>query len=185
MSTVKPSPMGLRFRGFTVVELVVVIVLLGIVGAVVIPRFLAPNTFNEPAAQDGLLATIRAAQQAAIGRANVTFKITSDSNDWTFAALSGATTLRTLTVPVSDVKLETGSAASSANTCATGFNTAVANDFTLTFKSDGNLASFTNNGTTETVDAAFNGVRICLNDTIAVSACVSPAGYAYAGDCDG
>jgi len=160
-------------------------VLLGIVGVVVIPRFLAPNAFNEAAAQDGLLATIRAAQQAAIGRATVTFKATSDGNDWTFAALSGATALRTFSVPVSDVKLETGSAASSVNTCATDFNTAVENDFTLAFKADGNLASFTNDGSTETVDATFNGVRVCLNDTVASSVCVSPAGYAYAGNCDG
>jgi MSHA pilin protein MshC len=185
MSSSKPISARQHPGGFTMVELVVIIVLLGIVGAVVIPRFMAPNAFNEPAAQDGLLATIRAAQQAAIGRATVTFKITSNSSDWTFAALSGATTLRTFTVPVSDVKLETGSAVSSANTCATGFNTAVANDFSLAFKNDGNLDTFTNNAVTETVNTTFNGVRICLNDTVAVSVCVSPAGYAYAGNCDG
>jgi prepilin-type N-terminal cleavage/methylation domain-containing protein len=171
-------------RGFTIIELIVVIVLMGLAGAVIIPRLLEPSTFEITSAQDGMIATIRAAQQAAVGRANVTFQITSDGNDWTFAAMSGATPLRTFQVPTDNVLLETGSAASSGNTCATGFDTAVAGDFSLDFKNDGGLQSFTNNASTENVNGSFNGVRICLNDTDAVSACVSPAGYAYAGNCD-
>lgn len=171
-------------KGFTLVELIVVLVLVGIVGVVVIPRFLAPNAFNEAAAQDGLIATIRAAQQAAIGRTDVSFEIASGGGDWMFTAKSSTTTLRTFEVPVSDVVLETGSAAASMDSCATAFDTAVAGDFSLAFKGDGYLESFTNDGTTEMVDAAFNGVRICLNDSVAASVCVSPAGYAYAGDCD-
>jgi MSHA pilin protein MshC len=171
-------------RGFTIVELIVVIVLLGIVGAVVIPRFLSPNAFDEPAAQDGLLATIRGAQQAAIGRANVTFEITSTGDDWTFVAKSGSTTLRTFQVRTNGVVLETGSAASSSNTCANDFDTALAGDFKLEFNTDGTLKRFTNNGSTENVNASFNGVRICVNDTNAASVCVSPAGYAHAGNCD-
>jgi prepilin-type N-terminal cleavage/methylation domain-containing protein len=173
-----------NYKGFTILELVVVIVLLGIVGVVIMPRFLEPNAFDEPAAQDGLLATIRGAQQAAIGRANVTFAITSGGGDWTFAAKSGSTTLRTFQVRTNGVMLETGSAASSANTCADGFDTALAGDFTLEFNTDGTLKRFTNNGSIENVNASFNGVRICVNDTDAASVCVSPSGYAYAGNCD-
>jgi type II secretory pathway pseudopilin PulG len=166
------------------VELVVVIILVGIVGAVIVPRFLSPSAFEISATQDGLVSTIRAAQQAAIGRADVSFLIASDTDAWTFTAKSGATALRTFQVPVNDVLLETGSAASSSDTCATGFDTAVAGDFSLAFKNDGYLDTFTNNGVTEAVDSSFNGVRICLNDSVVVSVCVSPAGYAHAGNCD-
>ena len=79
--------------------------------------------------------------------------------------------------------METGSAAASGNTCANDFDTAVANDFALTFDRSADLVDFTNNTTTETVNAAFNGVRICVNDDVSLSVCVSPAGYAYEGDC--
>lgn len=174
-------------KGFTIIELVVVIVLVGIVGAVIISRFVGPNAFEIAAAQDGLLTTIRAAQQAALGRTDATlvaFEIDQSGGDWVLTARDGATTLRTLELPADNIVLETGSAVASADTCATGFDTAVSGDFELVFEKKGNLDEFTNNGTTEMVDAMFNGVRNCVNDSPALSVCVSPAGYAYAGNCD-
>jgi MSHA pilin protein MshC len=178
-------------RGFTIVELIVVIVLLGIVSAMLIPRFLEPSAFEVASAQDAVITTLRAAQQAALGRDGVTFEIDRVGNDWVLAAKDDGTTIRTLQFSAANVVLETGSAAASGNTCATGFDTAVATDFELEFDSGdadayqkGDLDEFTNDGVTEIVDASFNGVRICVNDVDALSVCVSPAGYAYAGSCD-
>lgn len=177
----------LRLRGYTVIELVVSIVLLGIVAAVVIPRFMAPNAFDEPVARDGLLTTIRAAQQAALGRDDVTFEIDRTGSAWHLQVKDSGSTLREFEFSAENIILETGSPASSNDTCSTSFDTAVANDFELSFDAMGNLGEFSNTGVPGApvaVDDDFNGVRICLNDTDALSICVSPAGYAHAGNCD-
>jgi prepilin-type N-terminal cleavage/methylation domain-containing protein len=175
-------------KGFTVIELIVVIVLVGIVSAVVLPRFVAPNAFDEIAARDGLIATVRAAQQAALGRNPVTFEINAAGGDWVFVAKSGSNIIRTFEVPSGSVVLETGSPAVSSNTCANDFDTLIdpnSPNFTLLFSEKGDLKTFTKPGGPISVDNSFNGVRICLNDTVQSSVCVSRAGYAYAGNCDG
>lgn len=172
-----------RAAGFTIVELVIVIVLIGIVGAVAITRYMSSSAFNAVGARDGIITVAQAAQQASLGRSNVTFAIALSGEEWIFSANGGGTPLRTVSVPTQNVILETGSAVASGNTCADSFDTAVANDFELTYNGKGDLVDFTNNSTTESVGPTFNGVRICVNDDITFSVCVSPAGYAYAGNC--
>jgi len=172
-------------KGFSLVEFIMVIVLLGVVSAVVIPRFLTPDPFNAVAAQDGLLTVIRSAQQVALGRSNVTFQIEQGGGDWIFTSRAGSNIVQNFEISATNISLETGSAAVSANNCSSvsGFNDPVV-DLVLAFNGKGDLTSFTNDGDLETVDASFNGVRICVNDTVENSVCVSPAGYAYAGNCD-
>ncbi|MGK0499035.1 MAG: MSHA pilin protein MshC [Oceanicoccus sp.] len=53
-------------RGFSLVELVSVIVLLGIVSVYVAPRFFSRDGFNEYAVRDQIIAGIRLAQQRAM-----------------------------------------------------------------------------------------------------------------------
>lgn len=52
-------------KGFTLIELVAVLVLLGIVSVVVLPRFLGRDGFAEYALRDELVAAYRIAQQRA------------------------------------------------------------------------------------------------------------------------
>jgi prepilin-type N-terminal cleavage/methylation domain-containing protein len=173
-------------RGFSLVELIVVIVLAGIVAAVAIPRFTGPSATAVAGTTDALLTGIRQAQQAALGRSNISFTISAGSGTWEFSVLSGADVLSTQQLPSSGIKLETGSSVWTTDTCAAGssFNTAVSS-FELEFDPAGNLATFNNSGVgLQTVSPTFNGVRICLNDTVAYSVCVSPAGYAYGGNCE-
>lgn len=55
-----------RHRGFTLVELVAVIILLGIVATVVLPRFSSRDGFVEYAVRDQLISAFRLAQQRAM-----------------------------------------------------------------------------------------------------------------------
>ena len=171
-------------KGFSLVELVIVILLLGITGAVVYSRLASPNAFSPLATQDALVSTIREAQQLSLGRDNITYEIDLVADEWLFSAKSNGSTLRTSRIAANGVTLETGSAVASGDTCSSGFDDAVAGDFELSFDGKGNLSSFTNNGATENVDALFNGVRLCINDDDALAVCVSPGGFAALGDCD-
>lgn len=171
-------------NGFSIVELIVVLVLVGITGVVIISRFMSPSTFSDISARDALITGIRSAQQAALGRASVTFEINQSGGNWVLETRVSGTPIRSEQISATDVVLETGSAVASANTCATSYDTAVASDFELKFNAKGDLTEFTNNGTTELVNNSFNGARICVNDTNTFSMCVSPVGYAYAGNCD-
>lgn len=171
-------------QGFSMVELIIVILVMGIIGVTAFARYLDGSAFNAVTAKDAILTVANAAQQAALGHDNVTFEIDSSGGDWVMSAVAGGTVLRSVSISSDAVTLETGSAAASANNCANDFDTAVANDFELVYDRTGDLVEFTNNSVTEMVDSSFNGVRICVNDDVSFSVCVSPSGYAYEGDCD-
>src|SRR5690606_12779679 len=101
-------------EGFTLVEMVVIILLLGIVGAVVFSRVLTPSAFNVRAATDALASTAQAAQQLALGRSDVTLTIESSGGNWLISTNAGGTAVRSASVPAAGVVLETGSTAFSA-----------------------------------------------------------------------
>ena len=169
-------------QGFTIIEAIVVIVLVGILGAVVVSRFTTPNTFNIQIAQDGIITTLRAAQQAALGRDNISFKIVPGGDNLDLIVEEGSATIRTLTVAGDGVTLETGTTADTGMSCASGYDDDIMPDFEIAFDGLGNAISLLNNSITE--QPVDNGVRICINDTDSLSICVSPAGFAHEGDCD-
>ncbi len=63
--TVTATPL-LRQRGFTLIELVAVIILLGILSAFIVPRFTGTGTFTEYTTRDQIIAALRYAQQRAM-----------------------------------------------------------------------------------------------------------------------
>jgi prepilin-type N-terminal cleavage/methylation domain-containing protein len=67
-------------RGFTLAELVVVIVLLGVLAAAIVPRFLSRNQIEFQGAYDEALSAVRHAHKVAIaGRASVFVQVTGSS----------------------------------------------------------------------------------------------------------
>lgn len=68
---VRAHPVSARLpsqRGFTMVELVMTIVILGIISAVAVPRFFDNNVFQSRGFADQVKATLRYAQKAAIAQ---------------------------------------------------------------------------------------------------------------------
>ena len=56
-------------HGFTLIEMVTVIVILGLLAVVMIPRFLSPSNFESRSVSDTLISTLRQAQQLAMSKA--------------------------------------------------------------------------------------------------------------------
>ena len=81
-----------RQTGFTLVELVMVIVLLGTLSAVALPKFFEKNSYAERAFFDDTLNAVRYAQKLAVATGcNVQFSISSNSYTLTRQGTSSST----------------------------------------------------------------------------------------------
>jgi MSHA pilin protein MshC len=88
-----PLAAGHRFHqpGFTLVEMVMTMVIVGILAAVVAPRFMDANVFQSRGFADQVRASLRYAQKVAIAqRRNVCAAFTLNSVTLTIASASGA-----------------------------------------------------------------------------------------------
>lgn len=80
-----------RSRGFSLIELVVVIILLGIVAAIAIPRWRGGSGFEERALHDQIVSALRYAQKSAIAaRRTVCVTFASARIDFNISAAYGA-----------------------------------------------------------------------------------------------
>jgi MSHA pilin protein MshC len=67
--------------GFTLVELITIIVILGIISAVALPRFTGHDAFRDRATADQVAAALRYAQKVAIAsHSNVTVRVSAGAN---------------------------------------------------------------------------------------------------------
>src|ERR1019366_1189870 len=78
-------------RGFTLIELIMVMVIVGILAVVVAPRFFDTNVFKSRGFADQVQASLRYAQKEAIAqRSNVCVAMTTSTITLTIANASGA-----------------------------------------------------------------------------------------------
>ncbi|NKB33372.1 MAG: prepilin-type N-terminal cleavage/methylation domain-containing protein [Pseudomonadales bacterium] len=171
-------------KGFTVVEIVLVIVLLAIVSAVAISRFVSGNAFNPTIVRDQIISLARTAQQSSLGRTDVSLTITPNGAGDTVTIETSDTdgTIQSFDVSIDDVTLSGD--INDTDSCATtsGADSITnAAPMTIDFEELGDLGT---SGVTGSTGAVTSAVRVCINDSALASVCVSPSGFAYAGDCD-
>ncbi len=170
--------------GFTIVELVIVILILSIISVVAISRVLSGNSFNSVIVRDQIISLARTAQQNSLGRADVSMTITPNpaGDSVTIVTSYGGGNIENITAPLDSVSLS-GDINDTDSCAATPGADAItsANPMTLTF---GELGDLGISGVTGSTGAVTSAVRICLNAVAIDSVCVSPSGFAYEGDCD-
>ncbi|MDD5180679.1 MAG: prepilin-type N-terminal cleavage/methylation domain-containing protein [Gallionellaceae bacterium] len=98
-------------RGFTLTELITVMVILGILAAVAAPRFFDRNVFDSRGFYDQVISTLRYAQKAAIAqRRFVCVAFTSNSVTLTYDATAPSTIHTAATCPGANLTGPTGTA---------------------------------------------------------------------------
>lgn len=154
-------------KGFTLIELVMVLIILGVISAIAVSRFSDSQTFSSRAIANQVLASARLAQQTALSRsantANVQLLLSQQGDDWRFQVMGGdALDLR---IPAANEQIRFGT--NMASSCG-ALTTA---PLSLSYDGLGNLTSGQN-------------TRICIADgNQDREICISSAGYAYEGRC--
>ena len=151
-------------EGFTLVELVLVVVVLAIVSLSISSRYLSGSNFDQRIARDGAISVMRQVQQSALGKSNVSLKIETSGSSVVFSEVISGATGTTSSFPANEVAITAGSVGSG-TTCGS-----ISSTITLNFDSAGEI---------EAVDD--DGFPICLNGES--SLCISPAGFAHDGAC--
>lgn len=177
-----------RHRGFSLVELVVVMILLGIMSAVVMGRMLRSDSYDAIIVRDQVISLSRVAQQHALGRTDVALVVEPAGSDLSIRVESGDSSARRVIqqaeVARSQVRLgaDVNQTASCALTSA-GESLEAGRRLKLDFDALGNIVDGTVGLASASSTPISHGARLCINDAVALSVCWSPSGYAYVGDC--
>ena len=165
-------------KGFSIVELVTVILLLGVITAVVAPRWFDTTAFDASILSTEVLSVARLAQRTAVARpgVDVSLSVVQVGDQWRLEVLADDAGVETVLHGVSvDVP------SSIAVTAGIGpTNLSAVDSLTLTYDALGNASSVFLAGVPGTVDS---GVSLDLAGGVDHRLCISPLGFAHAGSC--
>lgn len=185
--TCHPAPCA----GFTVVELVIAIMIIGILAAVGMSRLLEGDVYNAAVVRDQLLSLARASQQRALGRGDVALIIRPNGSELEITTAEAFVDVNTFTpLQFSSIDMRSVSLAGDVNitaSCGTTVSTEVisnSNPMVIQYNELGDLFRGGATGSTGYPISVSSGMRLCLNDDPASSLCISPTGFAYRGDCE-
>ena len=172
-------------NGFTLVEMVIVIIIVSILSVVVISRLSNRNSFNGIIVRDQIISLARSAQQNSLGRANIELTITPNAagSNVTIANKQGAAVITSTTLSMQSLTLEGD--VNTTSSCAGGGSNTISSSAPMRI-AFGELGDLGGSGVVGAgyPTAVSSAVRVCINDEVSYSVCVSPTGFAYAGDCD-
>lgn len=166
----------LRARGFTIVELITVVVLLGILSMTAASRMVRPSSFAPGIVAHAFVAETRIAQQRAATRRDAQITLTADrlGDDWRFVLSSDVDgVLRTELVDVANTSVSVQSGTANATLNA---STSLRMDFSTT----GDLSVVLVGGV---LGDATTGVAISVVGDSDRDVCVHPTGYAVEDAC--
>ncbi|MDO8907114.1 MAG: prepilin-type N-terminal cleavage/methylation domain-containing protein [Pseudohongiella sp.] len=167
--------------GFSVIELVIVIVVIGIITGVAMARALRSDTYNPALARDQIIAMSRSAQQKSIGRSDVVLQLQPTGSALAINILDSTGLVQSASPALANVGLRGDiNVLGSCSVVAGGADITQGNPFILRYDSLGDLLE---GGPANAVAAVSKGARACINGDPALSVCWSAAGFAYAGDC--
>ena len=168
-----------RSNGFTIVELIVSLVLLGLISATVYSRWFNTDTFRISAAGSQFVSTSRLAQRIALAKSNVEIHLIIDQSggDWQYLINEDdggtVTTLHQINLDASDINIQ-----ATAGIGPTSLSAATILD--LEFDALGNIIDVFIGASQGSVA---DGVLIQLSGSVSQSVCISPLGFSHDGAC--
>jgi len=172
-----------RAQGFSLVELVVAILLVGILAAFIFPRILNSDIYNAITTRDQLLSVTRAAQQRALGRSDVRLQVQLIGDRWHMILSDNSGELQRGQAPARGVNLAFDvNQRASCGALPAGLIVSAAAPLEIEYQTLGQLLQVRlGSGGWQAVT---DNLRICVNNQPAHSLCLDGSGFAYAGDCD-
>jgi prepilin-type N-terminal cleavage/methylation domain-containing protein len=160
-------------RGFTLVEMISVLVILGAVSALVMSRLSDTGAFDERLARDQLLLIARTAHQLGFSRSSVDLYFQDTGSEIRIAARVGGVEQASRTFPKSEVTVTVDGTSTGGSP---GVCSSLTSPITLQFDSNAEVSGAYPSGNYN------QGFPICLNGNTP-NICVSPAGFAHLGSC--
>lgn len=168
-------------QGFTVIEVVIVILVVGIVSAVAMVRAMRSDVYNAAITRDQIVSMARSAQQKAIGRSDVELVLQPIGNILHLRILDSSGEVQASTSPLASVGLRADiNQLASCNVLAGASEVTPGSPFVLRYNYLGDLLEGGPSGGEASVST---GARMCINGDSSMSVCLSAVGFAYVGDC--
>lgn len=155
-------------RGFTLVELVIVIVIAGVLAGYGGARFVSSRSFDAAIARDKVVSFFSNAQLSALGKNSIDVYVESSASSASFSLRVNGVIQESRVIDTTEVDLELGTVGyegSPDNCVALPSSTAISYD-----------------SAAEIVSSDSNGIPICV-DGVRV-ACISSSGFAHKGLCE-
>lgn len=169
-----------RATGFTVIELVITVLILGIVSAFAMTRIMGGDNLDAAIVSDQLVSMARSAQQKALGRSDVQLRVQPVGNNLDISIADSTGIVESASVASGSISLFGDvNQLSACNVAPSGALITNASPMVLNYNSLGDLL----NGGVGGASAVETGARICLEPDTSLSVCISASGYAYRGDC--
>ncbi|MDX1491615.1 MAG: type II secretion system protein [Pseudohongiellaceae bacterium] len=175
--------------GFTLVEMVITILLIGIVSAVALSRMLSADAYNAINVREGVISAFQMAQQRAIGHADVVLTFQPDGDELSVLLEGdGAALVPETRLPLASVTIAAEVDVLDACDTISPDSDNILSDvkpLIVEFDALGDMLSsgVVDGNPANPVDVN-TGMRICINEDPVMSLCISKLGYAYAGACD-
>ncbi|WP_237132963.1 prepilin-type N-terminal cleavage/methylation domain-containing protein [Pseudohongiella sp. O18] len=170
--------------GFTITEIVIVIVLVGIIAALGMSRILRSDTYNAIIVRDQVVSLSRSAQQRAIGRSDVVLTLRPVGSNLEVEVEDDNGVMQRATLGLDSVLLSADVNELDSCGSTTGSTTlTTSNELVFEFDELGDLLRGGVTGSPGYPVTVTNGARLCIDNDPLMSVCWSTSGYAYVGDC--